>query len=73
MNADRKVMEEGLYKNGTRDGISRRYVQEGKMTINTSMKMVNWSRNNVLSHFRGCWTRTSEPKTLLFRIKNYPN
>jgi antitoxin component YwqK of YwqJK toxin-antitoxin module len=33
-----KVMEEGTYKNGTRDGISRWYDQEGKMTIEYEYK-----------------------------------
>ena len=31
-------MEEGNYKNGTRDGLSRWYDQEGKMTIEYEYK-----------------------------------
>ncbi len=33
-----KVMEQGLYKNGIRNGISRWYDQEGKLTIEYEYK-----------------------------------
>ena len=43
-----KIMEEGTYKNDTRDGISRWFNEEGKVTIEYAYKNGELVKNDLL-------------------------